>query len=143
MESYRVYHGTGARFSTFQCPAYFTDSLETAEFFADRNASAGTPTVLTCELLFENPLVVDLSGQSWGGFFLSDGQLQKRVVEFAACGDEDEQEYFMEEGITVPFLASYAETLGYDGLVAYNCMEEDGRCSLQAVVFYPDCVLIK
>ena len=143
MGRYRVYHGTGAKFGTFQCPAYFTDNMQTAEFFADRNASTGTPVVLTCDLSFRNPLIVDLDGQSWGGFFLTDERLQEKVVAYAACGDADELEYFREEGVTIPFLASYAESVGYDGLVAYNCMEEDGRCSMQAVAIKPDCIQIK
>lgn len=138
----RMYHGTGTNFSMFQCPAYFTDDIRTADFFARQHKNIGTPTILFCEISFSNPLIVDLEGQSWGGFFLEDSRLQEAVTNYAAGGEEEELEYFRESGITIPFLAEFAETCGYDGLIAYNCTEEDGICSTQVVALYPDCVNI-
>ena len=136
----RVYHGTNEHFDTFECPAHFTDNIHTAEFFARRNS--GESIVMHCILDFKNPLIVDIDGQSWGGFFLQDEKLQDECVEYAACGDEEDLEYFKEQGITINFLASYAKTLGYDGLIAHDCYEEDGRYSTQYVAFRPEQITV-
>lgn len=138
--SINAYHGTGAKFSEFQCPSYFTDNRDTAIFFA--NSHKGKAIVLTCSLTFQNPLIVDLEGQSWGGFFLEDCSLQEACALYSSFGDEDEEEYFKENGLTINFLAEYAELLGYDGLIAYNCCEQDGRTGTQYVALVPKTVEI-
>lgn len=136
-----AYHGTNKKFDNFECPAYFTDKPEIARFFAKRCREASL--VYQCSLSLQNPLVVDLGGQSWGGFFLDDEKLQNACVKYAAAGDPEEEEYFAEEGLTVNFLASYAESLGYDGLVAYNCFEENSMTGTQYVVFNPENIVIE
>ena len=136
-----AYHGTGASFNEFRCFAYFTDNYNTAQFFAKRHAAKSL--VLTCALTLKNPLIVDLNGQSWGGFWLQDTQLQNDCVKYVAANDADEEEYFKEEGLTIGFLAEYAKFLGYDGLVAYNCYEEDDRTGTQYVVFKPNNIQIR
>ena len=134
-----VYHGTGEVFDRFECPAYFTDDKNTAKFFAERSCPA---IIKTCSLTFTKPLVVNLDGQSWGGFFLEDEKLQEACTKYAAGGVPEEEEYFKEEGLTVNFLAGYAETLGYDGVIAYGCMEENGIVGTQYVALKPDVIKI-
>ena len=126
------------------CPAYFAESYEMAEFFA--RGRIGAPIVMECALTFQNPLVVDIGGQSWGGFVLDydkEERLFEAVVQHAAAGDPEEEAYFREEGITVNFLADYAKTQGYDGLVVYNCLEENGVEETQYGALYPKCIKIE
>ena len=137
-----IYHGTGTTFDSFLVPAYFTDDKNTALFFANQHERFGIPTLMTCDFSFKNPMFVDLEGQSWGGFFLGNEALQDAAVNYAAGGNAEELEYFKEEGLTIPFLASYAETSGYDGVIAYNCMEENGVCSTQVVALNPENIRI-
>lgn len=139
--SITAYHGTGAEFTEFQCPCYFTNNRETAAFFA--NAHNGNARVLTCSLTFQNPLIVDLGGQSWGGFFLEDTNLQEACAMYSSFGDEEEEEYFRKNGLTINFLAEYAELLGYDGLVANNCYEEDGSTGTQYVALNSKNIVIE
>ena len=130
-----AYHGTKSLFHKFACPAYFTDNYETAEFFTNRADDKYDARVLYCALELRNPFIVDLNGQSWGGFFLDDELLQNGCIKYIAAGDMEGEDYFKENGLTINFLAEYAEYLGYDGLVAYNCLEENDTCSTQTVVF--------
>lgn len=136
-----AYHGTDKKFEQFNCPAYFSGNRMTAEFFAKR--ADENSYIFQCRLNFEKPLVVDLNDQSWGGFFLHDEKLQMATTEYAADGDPEELECFKEEGLTVNFLAEYAKSEGYDGLVLYNCLEEDGCSGTQFVVFSPENITIE
>ena len=137
MEELKVmaYHGTGVRFNEFECKAYFSEYRETAVFFAKR--CVGVPCVYSCFLVFNNPLIVYLGGQSWGGIFLSDDKIQEECIQYATCGDLEEVEYYKEEGITINILGEYAEEKGYDGVIAYDCYEEDGSRGIQYVVLSP------
>ena len=135
------YHGTVETFDRFQCPAYFADNYQTAAFFAERKI--GNPTIMVCRLEFRDPYIVDLEGQSWGGFFLKDEKIWDACVEYLSAGDAEEEAYFRESGITINFLSDYAESLGYDGVIALNCYEEDESCSTQYVVFDPDNIVIR
>ena len=130
------YHGTDAVFESFNCPVYFADNYKTAEFFAKRLKDI--PRVLVCQIELKNPLIVNLDGQSWGGFFLDDTDLQEDCVKYVAGNDLQEEEYFKKEGLTINFLAEYAEHKGYDGLIAHNSYEEDGSLGTQYVVFNPE-----
>lgn len=141
MKIFTAYHGTGAKFNDFKCPAYFADNYDTAKFFAKQHKE--TALMLTCSLIFKNPLIVNLDGQSWGGFYLDDTKLQDDCIKYVAANDADEEEYFKEEGLTIGFLADYAEFLGYDGLIAHGCYEEDGRTGTQYVAFIPDSIQIE
>lgn len=135
------YHGTVEKFDSFQCPAYFADNYRTAAFFAGRQI--GIPTILICRLEFRNPFIVDLEGQSWGGFSLKDEKMWDACVEHLSGGDSEEEAYFRESGITINFLGNYVESLGYDGLIAMNCYEEDESCGTQYVSFDPKNIVIE
>lgn len=137
---FHVYHGTDAKFTSFFCPAYFTDDLETAAFFA---SDEGNGKILHCQIRLTNPLVVDLDGQSWGSFFLQDQKLQKMCVKYAANEEKEEIAYFEASGLTIGFLADYAEHIGHDGIVAHNCLEENETISTQYVVFDPQNINIE
>lgn len=137
----KVYHGTDKNFEQFICPAYFSETKRTAEFFAKR--SLEIPKVLECKLVLKNPLIVDIQGQSWGGFHLEDEKIEEACIKYAADGDLEEEQYFQEEGLSIGFLAGYAENHGYDGVIAYNCMEENGSSETQYVVFHPENITIK
>lgn len=93
--------------------------------------------VYECSLTFKNPLIVDLDGQSWGGFHLQDASFEDDCIKYIADGDVEELKYFREEGLTIGFLADYASHLGYDGIIAYGCCEEDNSISTQYVCLYP------
>lgn len=136
----KVFHGTATIFEHFQCPAYFAETVETAEFFAQR--SLGKSVVMECTLIFENPLILDLEGQPWGGFHLHNQEMEKACIECAAEGNPNEKEYYQEEGLTIGFLAEYAEKQGYDGVIATNCMEENDSIETQYVVFHPENITI-
>lgn len=151
----RAYHGTTFLFEKFNCPAYFTDDFVTAQFFAKAFGN-DIERIYDCELYMKNPLIVDLHGQSWGGFFLDDEELQQKCIEFAAAGDESELEYFKQEGLTAGVLADYVQDAGfsacgfnpshsprYDSLIMMNCKEENDRTSTQIVMFYADDIIIK
>lgn len=141
----KAFHGTRENFNTFECPAYFAETYEMAEFFA--RGKVGAPTVMECTLTFNKPLVVDIGGQSWGGFVLDydkeEEELFEAVVQYAAAEDPEEEAYFRGEGITVNFLADYAKTQGYDGLIVYNCLEENGTEETQYVALSPECIRIE
>ena len=138
----RAYHGTTFLFENFNCPAYFTDDLVTAQFFAKAFGN-NIERIYDCELYMKNPLIVDLHGQSWGGFFLDDEELQQKCIKFAAAGNESELKYFKQEGLTAGFLADYAQDAGYDSLIMMNCKEENERVSTQIVMFYAYDIIIK
>lgn len=139
--NYNAFHGTNCVFKEFECPAYFSESYDTAEFFAKR--TVGSSYVMECSLTFENPFEVSLSGQSWGGFVLPDEKMQKDCIKYCAAGDKEEEQYFLEEGITTGFLADYLETLGYDGIILHNCLEEDNSTATQLVALKKETVVIK
>lgn len=136
---FTAYHGTGVLFRRFECPAYFTNIPDVAAFFARQGDE---PQVLECLITLNNPLIVDLGGQSWGGFWLDDTDIQNACIQYSAAGDIEEEEYFNENGLTIGFLAEYASLLGYDGVIAHECYEEDGSVSTQYVVFDPDNIQI-
>ena len=98
--------------------------------------------MLECLITFNNPLIVDLDGQSWGGFWLDDTDMQKACIQYSAAGDSEEEEYFNENGLTIGYLAEYASSLGYDGVIAHGCCEEDWSVGTQYVVFDPDNIQI-
>lgn len=133
-----AYHGTGTLFDSFLCPAYFSAETDVAEFFATRNGVGGF--VYDCGFSLSEPLVVDIEGQSWGGFFL-EGLVWDLCIEYLAGVGED-ADYLKEEGLTVNFLADYAEYAGYDGLIVHGCMEENGTIGTQYVVFNPESIMI-
>lgn len=135
------YHGTNVKFSEFKCPAYFAETFETADFFAKR-AGGDNGFVIQCNITFSNPLVVDLCGQSWGGFHLQDSSLERNCIKYISFGNMDEEAYFEREGLTIDFLAEYAESLGYDGVVAKGCLEEGGSIETQYVALSPSSISI-
>lgn len=139
--NYRAFHGTNCVFKEFECPAYFSGIRNTAEFFAKR--TLGSSYIMECDLSFENPFEVSLSGQSWGGFVLPDEKMQKDCIKYCAQGDEEEEQYFWEEGITVNILAEFLETLGYDGIILHNCYEEDNSTATQLIALKKETVVIK
>lgn len=126
-----VFHGTNCVFREFECPAYFSESYDTAKFFAEN--TKGDSFVMRCNLSFEHPYEVSISGQSWGGFILPDEQMQRDCFEYCAGGDEEELQYWQEEGLTVNALAEFLNTLGYDGVIVHDCYEEDGSFGTQYV----------
>lgn len=140
-QNYKAFHGTNCLFLEFECPAYFSESYNTAAFFAKR--TKGPSYVMECSLLFENPFEVSLSGQSWGGFVLPDEKMQQFCIKYCANGDTEEAQYFMEEGITTDLLAGYLGTLGYDGVILYNCLEEDNSVATQYIALKRGAVVIK
>lgn len=130
-----AYHGTDTIFEQFICPAYFAQSYQTASFFSNRGKNKGF--VVNCSIVFYNPLIVDLQSQSWGGFFLKDEELQEKCIKYISEGNLEEESYFREDGITLGYLADYAIYMGYDGIIAYNCTEENNVTETQYVVFTP------
>lgn len=111
---------------------YLTDMYAQAMNFACQSVN-GIGTICTINVQLERPYEIDLDGQSWGGFFLESADYAK-AVEMAADGNEEELKYFREEGLTVNYFAEYISTIGYDGLICHNCMEENGDTAMQVVV---------
>lgn len=136
-----VFHGTNCVFREFEYPAYFSESYDTASFFAKR--IVGPSYIMKCNLSFNNPFEVSLSGQSWGGFVLPDDKMQRDCIDYCAGGDEEELQYLQEEGITVNALAEYLGTLGYDGVVIHDCYEEDNSVGTQYVALKSGSVIIE
>lgn len=139
---YTAYHGTDKEsFEHFNCPAYFAGSIVIAEFFAKR--AAENSYIFQCQLDFKNPLIVDLDDQPWNSFFLKNEKLQEKITEYAANGDLEELDYFRAYGLTTGFLVEYAEHAGYDGLIMYNCRDEEGRSGTQYVAFKTEEIFIQ
>ncbi len=126
METDILYHGTKKDFPVTEIyrPAYFTDSRETAKYFAGDEGH-----VLTARLSAANVYEIDWLGCSWGGNMFPDDDLFDKFLAFAADGDEEELEYWEENGMCVDMFASMMEEDGYDITIFRNVLEEDGYIS--------------
>lgn len=122
-------------------PHIFLKATTLRVFFAKR--IVGPSYIMKCNLSFENPFEVSISGQSWGGFVLPDDKMQRDCIDYCAGGDEEELQYLQEEGITVNALAEYLGTLGYDGVVIHDCYEEDNSVGTQYVALKSGSVIIE
>lgn len=128
------YHGTNAVFPG-ECildksdQAYLTTNKAVAASFGDR--------ILNLKVKSRKPYEIDWLGCSWGGgFFPSDDELFEHFIEFAAGDDEEEREYWEENGMCVDMFASYVASQGYDMLAVANVREEHGFSEMEYVVMF-------
>ena len=135
MAKIKLFHGSKEQFNKFDdTNTFFATESKYAEMFG--------PIVYSCIADFYNTLYVDANEQSWGGMFLEDELFWETVLNYCICasgGDcndpnDEEYEYFHEFGITIDYLAEWAKTRGFDGLVVKNVYDDDINCAFDQVV---------
>lgn len=139
MVIYNVYHGSPHLFARFhEGNIFFTDEFDIATYFGQN--------IYECNISMDDPLIIDLHGQSWGSIMTLDSIYNEilRYSIISSGGDPDDPDnvetiYFLEYGTTIDFVGSWAQKHGYDGVIAYNVYEDDARyIGTQYIVYHPD-----
>ena len=133
----QAYHGTNAEFMPedldIRDKAYLTDNENLAATFGKN--------VMHLEVEAKNPYEIDWTGCSWGGgYFPADDALFEEYLEYASDGDEEEMEYWEENGMCVDMFASMLSEKGYDMLILHDVLEEHGYSDTEYVVL-PGCIV--
>ena len=126
----QAYHGTDAKFAPEELDisdkAYLTDNQDLASSFGEN--------VLHLEVEASNPYEINWMCCSWGGgFFPDDEEMFEDFLDFASDGDEEEREYWEENGMCVDMFASYLSDKGYDLFVLHDVQEEHGYSETEYV----------
>lgn len=111
-----VYHGTGARFDTFDLSlsnrAFFTDSKIVADTYQDFRGKTEASNTVSVYLKLKNPLFVDFGGK---GYVDIPTDIDDRIKEYLSNRFDDLSEPTLDE------IIDYAIEDGeYDGVIAKN-----------------------
>lgn len=130
------YHGTSHEFAPedLRLKAFLTDNPELAARFGNK--------VMHLEVEAARPYEIDWEGCSWGGgFFTENDALFNEFIEYAvknAASDKDEEEeervYWQDNGMCTDMFADMLSDKGYDLLILYNVLEEEGYSETEYVV---------
>ncbi len=127
------YHGTPEtcfEVSEIKKRAFFSKNIETASYFA-RNGGR----ILYARIEAEKVLEFDAEGESWGsGVWTGNDDIDTAIWNYIVkheCIDKDgnineeEMEYWKENGPTLDYIASWAEEQGYDLIIAHAVYDDD------------------
>ena len=129
------YHGTNHiyQIKDMRLPAYFSSSEDVAR-------QVGGEHIYRCRITAENAVTVDWEYCSWGGgYYPPDDQEFEKVIDWVVQGDpdeEDEREYWKDNGLTTDMYADYLNaTYGYNLVIFENVLEESGGYASTLVAF--------